>query len=484
VSLRINSNIAAMTALNSLENNNGHLQTSIARLSSGLRINSAADDPAGLIISEEMKAQISGINQAVSNTQDAINMSKTAEAAMAQVQSLLTNMRGLAVNAANGAVADTATLQADQTQVLSSIQSINQIATSTQFGTKKLLDGSSGSQGNITDATDISSLYMSGTFAGVTVANGPVTITPVSSATDANIALNNTFSGPNAIVTQAGSFVINGYTFVSDGTETLQSLASKINTLASTTGVTATITNNAGAYSISLTQNDYGSKYSINYTDPNGVLNSTPTANSSGTDAVFNVSATTVNGVQTVPFTGGQSASQDGLTISDTYGNSITLTQTGNQLGSATAVGVVNAGNVVFQVGAYTNQSVSFSMPTLFAQNLGTGVAPNQSISTINLTTEAGAQQAISIIDAAITQLAETRGRLGAFQADYLQSTQSSLNVASANLTASQSQIADVDMASEITNYTKYQVLQQSGIAVLAQANQSPQQVLKLLQGA
>jgi flagellin len=471
-----------MSALDALETNTSNMQTATTRLSTGLRINSAADDPAGLIISEEMKAQIAGINTAISNTQDAINMSKTAEAAMAQIQSMLTNMRSLAVGASNGAVADSSTLQADQTQITSSIQSIDQIASSTQFGTKKLLDGSSGTQANSIDSTDVNSMYFGGTFKGVTIANGPITITPVTAATDASVALTNTFASPTAIVGTAGAFVINGYTFTSTGSESLQTIAGQINAMSSTTGVTASVVNAGANYSISLNQNHFGSKYAISYTDPNGVLNGASTANSVGSDAVFNVSATTVNGVATVPFTGGQGTGTDGLTIADTYGNTIALSESGNALVAPTEIGVVNQGDVVFQVGAYSNQSVSYSMPTVFAQNLGTGVAANQSLATINLTTEAGAQQAINIVDAAITQLAQMRGQLGSFQADYLQSTSQSLQVASTNLKASQSQISDVNMASEITDYTKDQVLQQSGISVLAQANQQPQQVLKLLQ--
>lgn len=483
MSLRINTNIAAMHALNNLNITNDQMQGSISRLSSGLRINSAADDPAGLIISEGMRAQIEGVKQAINNSQDAINMSKTAEAAMDEVQTLLRNIRGLAVSSANTAVADAATLQANQTQIRSTIQSIDRIAQQTQFGTKKLLDGTAGALANVTSTANVDSIYMGGTFAGQSVASGPITINRVTQGTEASVSLGNTFASPNSIVPTAGSFVINGYSFTSSGTETLTSLAAKVNAMSSTTGVTAQITG-SGPYSIGLTQTTYGSQHSINFFDPSNVLHNAASANSTGVDAVFNVSATTTAGVKTTLFTGGQGPSESGLSLTDTDGNKIVINQNGNaSIAAPTQVGVLTAGSVRFQIGAYANQSVSFSMPTVFAQTLGTGVVPNGSIASLDVTTQTGAQNAISIIDAAITQLAQSRGDLGSFQKNFLESTSRSLSVANENLTASESQIRDADMAQEMTEYTRVQILQQSGMSVLAQANQMPQQILQLLKG-
>jgi flagellin len=162
----------------------------------------------------------------------------------------------------------------------------------------------------------------------------------------------------------------------------------------------------------------------------------------------------------------------------------IQLTETGNAgLGVATQVGVVTAGSVRFQIGPNTNQSVSYSMPTVFARNLGTGVLTGLSLEDVDVTTQAGAEDAMRIIDAAVTQLAQWRGELGSFQTNFLDSTVRSLAVAKENLTASESQVRDADMALEITEHTRLQILQQSGMAVLSQANQSPQAVLQLLNG-
>ncbi len=482
MSFRINNNIPAMTALRNLNETGLQMEGSISRLSSGLRINSGADDPAGLVISEGMRAQITGIGQAINNSQDAVNMAKTAEGALNEIQTLLNNMRGLAVSSANSGVVDASVLQANQTQIRSTVESINRIAQQTQFGTKKLLDGTAGALANVTDTNDVSSIFMGGTFAGFSVASGAITVNKVTAATLATIATNKTFASPNAIVTTPGSFVINGYSFTSSGTDTLQSIATKINAMSSTTGVTAQIIGAGTSYSITLTQNDYGSQHSIDFFDPSGILNTVPSVTSNGTDAVFNVSANTVNGVQTVPFTGGRGAGDSGLKLTDPFGNVVLLNENGNaSIAAPTQVGELTAGNMQFQIGANAGQAVQFSMPTVFANRLGTGAISGQSVASIDVTSTQGATNAIRIIDDAITQLAQTRGDLGSFQADFLQSTVRSLNVAQENLTSSESSIRDADMAAEVTQFTKEQVLQQSGVAVLSQANQIPQQILQLL---
>lgn len=484
MSLRINTNIPAMTALRNLSQTDAETNVVTTRLSSGLRINSAADDPAGLIISEGMRSQLKGIDQAMRNSQDAVNMSKTAEAAMEEVQTLLRNIRGLAVHSANSAVIDSAQLQANQTQIRSVIASINRIAQQTQWGNKKLLDGTAGVLANVTAPSDVASIYVGGSFNGQAVANGPITMQRVSSATRATITLGNSFADGNAIVTTAGSFVVNGYAFTTDGTETVNSLVAKINSMSQTTGVTANLSG-GGPVSIVLGAADFGSQFGVTFFDPNQIIHNATSASATGTDAVFAVSMTTTAGVTSANFTGGRGPHDSGLKLTGADGNTLMLTQQGN-LGYAAAgtVGQITAGSVRFQIGANANQSVSYSMPTLFANRLGSGVTPGQDLSTVDVTTSAGAQMAIQIIDAAVTQLAQIRGDLGSFQSNFLESTVRSLAVAKENMTASESQIRDADMAEEITNYTRLQILKQSGMSVLAQANQAPQSVLSLLRGS
>ncbi len=458
------------------------MQTTIGRLSSGMRINSAADDPAGLIISEGMRSQLKGIEQAIRNSQDAVNMSKTAEAALDEIQSLLRNVRALAVHSANTAVVDATSLEANQTQIRSTIQSINRIAEQTQFGNKKLLNGTSGTLANVTSVNYVSSIYMGGTFAGSTVQSGAITVAKVVQGTRGSVALGNTFANSNTIVPTAGSFVINGYSFTSSGNETVQSLVNKINTMSGTTGVTATISG-AGPVSINLNQQNFGSQFGISFFDPSNIIHNASSATSTGVDAVFNVSLTTAAGVTTVPFTGGRGPNESGLKLTDAYGNAIVMSENGNSTitGVDTVVGQVTAGNVRFQIGGNADQSVQFSMPTVFANRLGTGAVANMSMADVDVTTQTGAQNAMRVIDDAVNQLARMRGELGSFQKNFLESNVRSLSIAQENLTSSESQIRDADMAIEITNMTRQQILAQSGMSVLAQANQIPQGILALL---
>jgi flagellin len=485
VALRINTNVSAMHALRHLGQTDRDTDKSITRLSTGLRINTAADDPAGLIISEGMRAHLKGLGQAIRNSQDAINMAKTAEGALDEVQRLLREVRGLTVHSANSAIVDANTLQANQTQIRSTIQSINRIAEQTQFGSKKLLDGTAGAMANVTATNFVSSLYVGGTFAGSGIQNGPVSVARVTQGTRAANTLGKGFASATAIVTTAGSFVINGYTISSNGNETVQSLVAKINEISSTTGVVAQVSG-TGPVTVVLSQTTYGSQHNIQFFDPQNVLHNANSASSVGVDAVFNVTATTESGVQTVPFTGGRGPKESGLKLTDAFGNTLVLSEQGNATITTIAqqVGVVTAGSVRFQIGAHSEQSVSFSMPVVFANKLGAGIVTGKTLADVDVTTPQGAQDAMKIIDAAVNQLARLRGELGSFQKNFLESTVRSLDIANENLTSSESYIRDADMAAEITQYTKLQILKQSGMSVLAQANQAPQSVLSLLRGS
>lgn len=493
MSIRINNNVTAMNALRNLDMTNTGMAGSITRLSTGLRIVSAADDPAGLVISEGMRAQIKGLTQASSNTQNAINMAKTADGAMEEVQTILSDMRALAVQSANSAVVDAAQLRANQNQIDSSISSIDRIATTTQWGTKKLLDGTAGVRSSVTDTNNLTSAYFGSTFNGMTVATGPITVQRTTPAAQESLTTNKTFASTSSLVA-SGSFVINGTSFTANGTtDTVQDMVTAINAQSNNTGVSASIVTSGSNVSLKLTSNEYGADYDVDYFDTTGLFstNPHPAPTVNGADAVATVTATVLdkNGAPTTTtatFTGGQGDKTSGLLMTDPDGNKIVLTATGNNgttLGTASTVGVVSTGDVQFQVGSQAGQVVTFSMPDVRARNLGTNAVSGYNLATIDLTTSAGATRAIQILDDAISNLAETRGKLGTFQKNVLESTSRTLQVANENVTAAESTIRDADLASEMTAYTKYQILQQSGTAVLAQANQMPSQVLKLLQG-
>lgn len=481
MSLRINNNIQAMSALRNFGMTMHSISGSVERLSTGLRINSASDDPAGLIISESLRTHVIGINQATRNAQDAVNMTKTAEAALDEVQTLIRNMRGLAVHSANTATIDSVQLQANQAQIRNTIQSINRIAEQTQWGTKKLLDGTAGAIANVTQPEDVSSIFIGGSFRGESVANGPITVARVTSAERASIPLDVTYASATAIVTTSGNFVINGFSFSSEGNESLSTLVTKINNVSGSTGVVAEITG-TGPVGVTLRSTDFGAAEIIDFFDPSGILNSDAAESDTGVNAEFDVTVTTSLGPLTQRFTGGQGQNVSGLLLTDPYGNSMKVTEQGNSgLSSATQIGVLTAGAVQFQIGAMSNQAIGFSMPTVYADRLGKGIVAGQDLSTIDVTTTQGANDAIRILDAAVQELAQARGNIGAFQNYFLESTMRSLEVAKENLSASESAIRDADMALEMTEFSRLQILQQSGLSMIAQANQLTEGVLSLL---
>jgi flagellin len=476
MSFRINTNLMALSALTNLDTVGNELSQSVERLSTGLRINSGADDPAGLIISQEMQAQIGGINRAIQNNQDAINYAKTADGALSEVSSLLNDARTLAVSSGNTGVLDPASLQANQTQLNSIVQSITRIANNTAFGNKKILDGSAGVSASLTDAADFSNLTFQGQFAGSAITtNSAITIAVATAATQASLATKTFAFGTTTVA--AGSFTINGTTFTTASSDTVANVVQRINAAQGQTGVIAAYTT-GGA--ITLTQVNYGSGASISLSDANAVvLAAAGSATQSGLDAVANVTINTANGLVTVPFTGGKYGAS-GLSLSDADGNSILLTQNGNTVGSHLA-GQLTVGSAQFQIGADAGQTATLSLGNFAAQNLGTGAVAGLNLSNLDLTTSSGASNALAVIDATIQQIATERGNIGNFQRNVLQANLNSLNIANQSLTATESSITDTDVASEMTNFTKLQILQQSGLAVLAQANQNPQAVLKLL---
>jgi flagellin len=491
MSLRINTNTAAMNALRNLTNVSDNFARSIERLSSGLRINRGADDPAGLIISENLRAQMVGLAQATANAQDAANLVKTAEGALDEIHNLLRTMRQLAVHAANTGVNDLTAVQADQTQIRSALESLNRIAEQTQFGTKKLLDGTAGISAQVTDTARLAGIFMGSTFNGVIVQSGEVTITVNTPASRATVAGTATYVSVNSSISTVGggtngaggTVVINGQSITVTGNDTVQTLIDRINALTSVTGVSAMFSSANGSGVVYLTQVNYGANFKIEANQSATLLFSGVNASSStGADAVVTVQVTTSAGVTSATFTGGRAAGDSGLKVKDAYGNTLLLTEAGNSTSvSGARVAVVTAQSLVFQIGANAGQVARVSLRDTRAGQLGTTVVAGKSLQDIDVTTQQGAQDAIRIIDEAISQISQVRGNIGSFQKQVLESTMRSLNISRENLAASESAIRDTNVAEEVMNYTKLQILQQAGMAVLAQANAAPQAVLSLL---
>lgn len=481
MSLRINTNVPALTAMRQLAMTEQNLGMTTTRLSTGLRINSAADDPAGMIISEGMRSQIKGLQQAVRNSQDAVNMTKTAEGALDEVSRLLLSMRAIAVASANTAVVDNNQLQANQNQVRSIISSLDRIAEQTAWGSKKLLNGASGAVTNVTNLNYISSAYFGSEVGGETVKSGNVSLERLIPATKTTVNLTKLVDENVDMVT--GSFAINGVSVTVEPGDRPSTVIAKINAVSYLTNVVATKSGNPAG--INLTATKFGDKFPIQYTETANIMNGGGgTTAPLGQNAEFRatVPADTDTGFVTEIFRGGQGPGVDGLSLVSASGNTITMTPGGNYLANIPNVASITVGAVRFQIGANANQFASFALPSVYARDLGTLTVTGKSIATIDVTSEAGSTEAMKIIDEAIKQLATIRGKLGSFQQNFLESNIRSLGITEENLVASESAIRDADMAKEMTEYTKLQILKQSGISVLAQASQSPRSVLNLLQ--
>jgi len=478
MSLRINLNSAALNAHRNLSGTDNAVSKSIERLSSGYKINNAADDPAGLVISEKLRAQIGGLAQAIKNGGDATNMIKTAEGALTQVNTLLRSMRDLAVHAANTGANDAASISADQSQIANALASINKISEETQFGQKKLLDGSAGVQTTITGlSVTAANLNYSTTLAAtdtvsvnVTVAAEQATLSSVDFGADDTVAVGAT-----------GTFQLtgNGKTVNIDyaAADTVDDLEAAINAQTSETGIVAT-TDNTGV--IVLTTQDYGSQSSISVA--NGAAFNVAAAVSAaavGVDAAATVTHTG-NGGGNVSDTSWTSGS--GTVLMDSLGNTIALTEAaGTAVADLGAQATTESGSLIFQVGAYSGQTREINIASTTTSDLGIGAAIGKTLADIDVTTAAGAQEAMDIIDKAISDVSTMRANLGATQKNVLESSIASLSIAQENISSSESSIRDTDMAAEMVNFTRNQIMQQAGISMLSQANQTSQALLSLL---
>jgi len=457
---RINHNISSLNAQRNLGLNTDRLNTAIERLSSGLRINRAADDPSGLVMSELLRKQISGLGVAIDNASQGVNLIKTAEAALNEVSANLRQMRDLALKAASTSNNDDDARAALNEQFQAAISAINQVASNTAYGGLKLLDGSAGINGTVLDSTNIAGAQF---VQGNNAVAGYVDINITTAATKANVSGDTTtWTATTDVLGATGSMTLNGKTISYAATDTVADLLADIDT--SGAGVTATF---QGGNHIHLDQQGYGSTNGIVLVDPDALINST-TAVAWGVDAAATI---TWSDATTTAFDQGT-----GLTLKDAENNQIALTTAGNGTGVDPQDGIyITMGSLSFQTGNEVGQTSSTTISSVTAAALG--------ISTLDISTVSGANAAISALDTAVTQVSTTRANLGAFQAGLLETTIRSLSIAHENLTASESSIRDADFGEEVANFTTSQILVQSATSFLTQANALPQNVLALIQG-
>lgn len=465
--LTITNNNAALNAQNSLERTNGSLAKSLERLSTGLKVNRGADGPAALVISEQQRAQIAGLRTAIDNTNKAVSLVQTGEGALNEVNKLLNKVRTLAVDSANSGVNDQTAQAANQAEISNILTTVDRIASTTKFGTKNLFDGSAGVSGTTND-TDV-------TFRKATIDTtaGTYAVVVGTAAEKANVEAG---TAQTAALANDENLNVNGVQIKLTAGLSQAQVIDKINEFSSQTGVKADANGTGGA--TRLVSNEYGSGASITaISDRAGAANSTGLGTTALTDTGVNV-AGTINGVAA---TGSgnvltaTSGAAKGLAVSFAAASA---TSAATVTGAQGDVSVVN-NSLTFQVGANSGESVRVSFDKISSSTIGVG-ASNAFGSLANIDTSNGAE-ALKVIDKAISDVSELRGRLGAFQTNTLESTANNLRTTLENTQAAESVIRDTDFATEIANFTKFQSQLQAGTTVLGNANQLTQLVAGLL---
>lgn len=463
---RINTNVSSLIAQRVLTKNNNVLNQSLERLSTGLKINKGSDNPAGLIASENLRAEKAGIGQAIDNAERASNIIGTAEGGLSEISSLLSELQALVGEAANAGGLSQEEIDANQLQVDSILSTINRIAGTTSFQGKKLLNGSLDYSTSGVASTSINDLRINAAKLG-TADTLAVTVQVVTSGQTA--AINYTGGTTTSAVTIeiAGNLGTEQLSFASGTTNA--NIIAAVNALKDVTGVSAT----SGGSGVSFNSTEYGSAQFVSVKALSGTF-TTDTQKDEGQDAevLLNGSSATANGLD-VSFRSGTLDVE--LRLSDTF----------NLPGSSTFN--ITGGGATFSLGSKVREAdkASLGIGAVTTGSLGTksvGYLDSLKAGGTNALTGDNLNDAQKIVDSAIKQVAELRGRLGAFQKFTLGSTINNLGVALENVSASESAIRDTDFAEETANLTRSQILSQAAQSVLAQANASPQAALRLLQ--
>jgi flagellin len=463
--MRINHNIAALVANDNLNKTSDKVNKSLQKLSSGYRINCAADDAAGMAISQKMHMQIRGLERASRNAADGVSFIQTAEGALNETENMVQRMRELSIQAANG----TNTLEdrkAIQQEIDELKKEVNRISTDTQFNGKKLLNGTCQSQA-VSDNPGFKLLTLSDS-----VSKGTYTMTLTQAATQA------TFTGTASSAgsfdsTTAGKVYVNGVPLEIEAGDTWGEAFTKLRNHCDDIGVDLSCSGTPDVPgTLTFSSKQYGQSQTLDIKVDNPALATKMGINdsifASGLDAKVSLDSTS-------EFSATASATAEGknVTITDRGGFKLVVTADGT-VGTPTNLTVLDAGYVPLQIGANEGQTVNINIPSVDCATLG--------IDLLNVCTEKGCQAAIVDIDAAIAQVSSVRAKLGAYQ-NRLESSINSLDTTTLNLTDSLSNIEDVDMSEEMAIYTQNNVLSQAGTSMLAQANNKPQQILQLLQG-
>lgn len=493
----INTNIASLSAQNALNKSQSSLQTSLERLSSGLRINSAKDDAAGLAIVDRMTSQIRGLNQAVRNANDGLSVAQVAEGALQESSNIMQRMRELAIQSANdsNASTDRANIQKEVSQLQAEL---NRIGDTTTFNGKNLLDGSFAAQvfqvgANAGETISVSIGSSRATSLGADQATSIANVGAAVAVTGANAAA---VVGSNGVA--AGLTTISGPAGVNSFTPTANDsafdIAGDINALTSAdtnpTGVSATARTSVtldnvaqvGAVTFTLQANNaagiVGTSQTITAT-----LTTAADLTDLAADINDNAASTGISAVLSADLASIELVQENGydIILGDVT-SAAGPTATSFDIGG-TNVGATAADSIIVGGQVSLSSSGGFTVAAADATVFAGSAAASQlnSVADINVGTRSGANDALLVLDTALASVTGNRANLGAIQ-NRLESTISNLSSISENVSAARSRVQDADFAAETAELTRSQILQQAGISVLSQANSLPQQVLSLLQ--
>ena len=484
---RINTNVSSLIAQNRLKSTNADLATRLQRLSTGLRINRGADDPAGLIVSERLRSEIQAVGQAVDNAERASNVISTTEAALNEINSLLVSVKSLTIQAANTGAFSPDEIKANQLEIDSAVESITRISNTASFAGLKLLNGSMEFLQSGAVTSQVSDLKINGANFGLDP-NIPVSIEVLNSAERASLFLSGNTGGSVGALQSSVTFEVQGeigvqvFSFAS-GTA-LSAVAAAVNQIRDATGITATLVS-AGNPSSGLVfeSQEFGSDAFISVRRIEGGQAFQTFSAQAGSAIIRD------QGEDVLATVNGNLAVGQGLDVtlnSPTLNVELSLTSGAAQVTNTAFDFTVTGGGATFQIGPSVNslQQVGFGINSVAASRLGNarhGVLTSIVTGGANSLINGQARSASDIIDAAVDQISQIRGRLGAFERNTLQTTVRSQQVALENLTASESSIRDADFAEETAALTRAQILQQAGTSTLALANSQAQSVLSLL---
>lgn len=478
---RINTNVPSLVAARILGNNNKAMNLALERLSTGLRINTGKDDPAGLIASEMLRGEITAIGAAIDNAERADNVVAVAEGGLQEVSALLIELESLVDRSANEAALSDDEVAANQLQIDSILETLDRIATSTEFQGKKLLNGELDyrTSGLVTGAAASAITYLQITSARVP--NGgtrSVVVDVTSSAQTGRLVYAGSGTGSGSKTIQvSGKYGTEQLTFAS-GTAAAD-VAAAVNASKSLTGVSATVSGTGASARVIFSSTDYGSDAFVSVEAISGTF--TVTGGDTNTKDYGQDVGVSVNGVAAVA---------KGLDISvrtNAFSADMTLDATfGTSPAGPTKTFYVTGGGADFSIAPTLgiNATASLGIQSVSTGNLGKasiGFLSSLKRGQTNQLTTGNFETAQRIVREASQQVSNLRGRLGAFQKNTLASAINALGVAYENATAAESAIRDADFARETSQLTRAQILVQSSSQTLGLANAAPQNVLALL---